>query len=209
MDSHSNPPQDSVDSPEPSRPVQSSHRRTQRLIDPRWQLGVACAVTMLLLGTGALYMVGTAMMANPRLEALLGSKGFQLVGLGANIVFFLSVAAGVHHVIVRMTHSVVGPALVIERGLWAMKEGDFDARLSLRDGDYLNTVAEATRELNDHLGAQASEVVGIVDQLRSSAKNEHDVLAAADRLSELFGVDTRPRDDEAARVPAEDERMAA
>lgn len=209
MDSYDNASQDSVDTAESSRPAQTTYRRTQRLIDPKWQLGIACAVTMLLLGAGALYILCSALLESPKLVAIIGGRGTQLVGLGVDIVYFLSVAAVVQHVIVRLTHSVVGPALVLERGLRAMKDGDFSARLTLRDGDYLTSVADAAQDLNGRLAGQADEVVGIVGLLRTSAKNERDVLAAADRLAKLFGTEPLSGSVEESEPSASDERMAA
>ena len=208
MDSKSNPSQDSGTA-ELAHPVQSARRRTQRLIDPQWQLGAAFAVTMGLLGTGAVYMMLATLMDSPRMAATLGTKGAQLVGLGADIVFFLSVAAAVHHIVVRLTHSVVGPAFAIERAIRGMQEGDFDTRLTLRDGDYLTTVAGAARDLEEHLGAQTDQVAGIVDQLRSCAKGNPDVQIAADRLSDLFGMDAHAQEEAAAQAPADDASMAA
>lgn len=55
---------------------------------------------------------------------------------------------------IRITHSVAGPALVIERALDAMREGRFDSRLKLRDGDALKSLAEAAQRLCDHLQQQ-------------------------------------------------------
>lgn len=209
MDSHLNATQDPAASAESPRPAQTTYRRTQRLIDPKWQLGIACAVTMMLLGAGAFYIVCSALLDSPKLVATFGGRGAKLVGLGFDIVYFLSVAAFVQHLIVRITHSVVGPALVLERGLRAMANGDFSARLTLRDGDYLTTVAGAAQDLNNRLAGQADDVVGIVDQLRASAANEQDVLGAADRLAELFGVDAGSGAAELAESMPSDDRIAA
>ncbi|HEU4420399.1 MAG TPA: hypothetical protein VFT55_15795 [Planctomycetota bacterium] len=55
---------------------------------------------------------------------------------------------------IRITHSVSGPALVIERALDAMREGRFDSRLKLRDRDALKSLAEAAQRLSDHLQQQ-------------------------------------------------------
>ena len=55
---------------------------------------------------------------------------------------------------VRITHSVAGPALVIERALDAMREGRFDSRLKLRSGDALTSLAAAAQRLCDHMQQQ-------------------------------------------------------
>ena len=55
---------------------------------------------------------------------------------------------------IRITHSVAGPALVIERALDAMREGRFDSRLTLRDRDALKSLAAAAQRLCDHLQQQ-------------------------------------------------------
>ena len=55
---------------------------------------------------------------------------------------------------IRITHSVAGPASVIERALDAMREGRFDSRLQLRDRDALKSLAAAAQRLSDHLQQQ-------------------------------------------------------
>jgi nitrate/nitrite-specific signal transduction histidine kinase len=55
---------------------------------------------------------------------------------------------------IRITHSVAGPAMLIERALDAMREGKFDSRLTLRDNDALKSLAEAAQRLADHLQQQ-------------------------------------------------------
>ena len=55
---------------------------------------------------------------------------------------------------IKITHSVAGPALVIERALEAMREGRFESRLKLRNGDALKSLADAAQRLCDHLQQQ-------------------------------------------------------
>lgn len=59
---------------------------------------------------------------------------------------------------IRITHSVAGPAMVIERALDAMREGRFDTRLKLRNRDALKSLAEAAQRLCDHLQQQQGGV---------------------------------------------------
>lgn len=186
-----------------SRPAQRQ-KRTQRLNDPRWQLGMACAVTMMLLGAGALYLLGSKLMSSPRLEGALGPKAFEFVRMAADVIFFTAMAAVVHKVIVRLTHSVTGPALVIERGLRGMQKGNFGERLRLRDGDYLTTVADAALGLQKQLTEQRDAVARIVDELHLAAGNEDETRRAIGSLERCFGMDAEESTDEADEVEASD-----
>src|SRR5205823_5223414 len=70
---------------------------------------------------------------------------------------FLVLAGLLFYVILRITHRVAGPAMVIERAIDGLVEGRFDARLTLRRGDYLKSLAAATQRLSDHLKAEQGD----------------------------------------------------
>lgn len=189
-------------------PMDTKHKRSQRLIDPRWQLGVACAVTLMMLGAGALYMLGAELLSSERVRAALGPGGFRWVRTGADVVFFAAIAMGVHQVIVRVTHQVVGPALVIERGLRALARDDFGERLSLRDGDYLTTVSQAAQDLRERLAARRENVARIVEDLRRGQGNEGDLEAALGALESEFGLGAEGAPDAEVLAPGGDDRGA-
>lgn len=165
--------------------------RTQRLIDPRWQMGAACAASLLLLGTGALYLFGSKLLASAAVANKVGANSLPAVVLVADVLFFLGVVAVVHTVVVRMTHSVVGPALVVERGLRSMREGRYDSRFSLRDGDYLLPVAEAGQNLNDHLSKQIEDLFWGLEEIRDAVGENAEVIAAITRIEASFRIEER------------------
>ena len=180
--------------------AQPTFHRTQRLIDPRWQLGVACVASLVLLGTGALYLFGSRLLMSPRVINAIGSDALPLVSLVCDVTFFLGVVGLIHMLVVRMTHSVVGPAFVVERGLTALTEGDFTARFSLRDGDYLLPVAEAGGRLRDRMKQQRTELAAALEDISTAAGDNADVRAARARIEEIFGIEgADPEDDEDER----------
>lgn len=179
-----------------------SFTRKRKLIDPRWQLGVACVVSMLLLGTGALYMLGAKLISTKRVVAVVGEDLHQLVATAFDVAFFLGVVALVHHVVVAMTHVVVGPAFVVERGLKQMQDGRRDARFSLREGDYLNPVASAASVLQENLIEQAELVDQEIGHLRVAAGDHPDVRASLERLERAF---RRPGKDDERGTEADDD----
>jgi hypothetical protein len=55
-----------------------------------------------------------------------------------------------------LSHRFSGAALVIGRAVRGMQRGDDAARLSLRDGDFLQALAVDVRQLRDAHGARAA-----------------------------------------------------
>lgn len=186
------------------------YRRTQRLLDPKWQLGMACAVTMLLLGAGATYTLVAEFLDGEWVRGALGAGAYEAVRVGTDILFFGAVAVFVHKVIVRLTHSVVGPAMVIERALAAMEGGDLDARLRLRDGDYLKPLAAAAASLQSRLGGTREESGALLARLREAVGDDAAALELISSLEELHGVEVESSvaGDDADPVDGAEQRAA-
>lgn len=158
------------------------HQRTRRLIEPRWQLGIACGVSLLILGSGALYMLGVRLVASERVASALGESLHRVVTAGFDVAYFLGIVAIVHRVVVRMTHSVVGPAFAIERGLRALARGETGARFKLRDGDSLTEVAAAADELALFLDDARTRREAELGRMEEVAGDADAVAAAIERI---------------------------
>ncbi|MEL6715148.1 MAG: hypothetical protein AAFP86_15305, partial [Planctomycetota bacterium] len=156
--------------------------RKQKLIDRQWQLGLACGVTMLMLGSAALYMLGAKLVHSDRVLNVIGPSMHGVVAIGFDVLFFLAVVAAVHHVIVTVTHAVVGPAFVLERGLRSLADQRYDARFKLRTRDYLRDVALAAEALQTRLAEQAEIVRTEVDTVRMSGALREEAKQALDRI---------------------------
>ncbi|MEL6430963.1 MAG: hypothetical protein AAFZ87_15120 [Planctomycetota bacterium] len=160
--------------------------RKQKLIDRQWQLGLACGVTMLMLGSAALYMLGARLVHSDRVLNAIDPSMHGVIAVGFDVLFFLGVVAAVHHVIVSVTHAVVGPAYVLERGLRSLANQRYDARFKLRTRDYLRDVAQAAEELQVRLSEQADTVRAEIDTVRSSCTLGDDAKQALERIECAF-----------------------
>ncbi len=140
-----------------SASAKSPNRRRKYVLDPRWQLSVSLGVAGLALGTGLLCLLGTYFfLSNDPLESLSGSQ-IALVALIVNAGYFVILSGLTLFVALRITHAVVGPAMVLERAIEGLRNGRFDSRLKLRQGDYLKSLASAIQRLSADLERQQVE----------------------------------------------------
>lgn len=182
--------------------------RTRTLLDARWQIGIACAVTSLVLIVGAAHMLLAWAVSSDAVAQAVGPKNVQWVMLGADVLFFLGTIAVIHRMVVKASHSVVGPAFAIERGLWQVAGGDLEARFRLRDGDYLTGVASAAQAVLDVMQEREGAMRDVLADMRDAGHAEGDVGDAVDRLEDLLGVPRSERAEERAEAAAEGERFA-
>ncbi len=172
-------------------------RRSQRLIDPRFQAGMACAFTLMLIAAGAVYLVGAQLLTSDRFESWVGEERVSSAIMAAEVAFFLATVVVIHQVVVRVTHTVAGPMLVMERGLRALAEGRLDdARFSLRDGDYMRDVADLATETKGRMVQSHDCAVRVLRKLGSGKPSQKEFDDALEDLRSTFEVHLDSSDDE-------------
>ena len=131
---------------EPARPA-----RRRYLIDPQWQL----SVTGVAVGTAGvislLCLVASYYLTTDESIQLLSSGQLGILAIAINALYFALIATVFIVITMRFTHTVAGPALVIQRAVEALREGRFDSRLQLRKHDYLKGVAGSLHALSKDL----------------------------------------------------------
>ncbi len=95
-----------------------------------------------LFGAAAFYLLGRPNMLGRMLVAD-ATVPFIATLIGCFVVAGLIAAP----VMMRLTHRYVGPAYVMRRALRGMRLGDYGCRLTLRDGDFLKSLAQ---EIENH-----------------------------------------------------------
>jgi hypothetical protein len=132
-------------------------KRRSIMVDKRWQSSVATRLivsAMLVVAlTQILMIVFLASGGEDPAEEATADRWYVAALLTSAMQLVLLVVT-MWWSTIRITHSVAGPAMVIERALDAIREGRFDSRLKLRNGDALKSLAEAAQRLSDHLQQQ-------------------------------------------------------
>jgi len=126
-------------------------RRKQYLVQQRLQLAITLPFAVVLGAIVLMHVVEFLILANRGVILGLSDPDTGRAVLLINGAYFLvstviCVVAGV-----ILTNRIAGPAMVIERGLRGMLEGDLDRRLALRKGDHLQEVAEAAQLVRDQV----------------------------------------------------------
>jgi hypothetical protein len=161
--------------------------RRQFVVDRQWQLSLSFGAAAVVLGSGALALLATyALTSESNIESMTGRE-IGVLALLINGVYFGLVAAGAAIAIVLVTHSVSGPARVLEQAVDCLSRGKFDCRLTLRKRDYLKRLAESLQRLADRLKQREAEL-GRLDQALLEALDRGDVGAARDLVEELRGA---------------------
>ena len=132
-------------------------KRRQYLVDRKYQLRFVTRIFMAVLAIGALAcLVSSALLwqnlyvshqeTSPALmmSALIAVSLTLLVELliSIPIIFILGI---------RQSHRVVGPMKRIARALEAIGSGDFSQRITLREGDALEDLAQAINRMAENL----------------------------------------------------------
>ena len=130
-------------------------KRQRVVVDRKWQSAVATRVVGTGMSVVAIVQLGVMAMLTwgDVLESLSGTQLVVIAFLisGAQAVLLCAI---LWVTIIRITHSVAGPAMVLERAVDNLCQGKFDSRLTLRNGDYLKSLAAALKRLTDHLQDQ-------------------------------------------------------
>ena len=197
-------------------------RRRQLLVDPRIQLGLslrilACmAAYMILFGLvavlGPLFTIATGMPGDEQVIA----AGEKLDGLFSTFLVpgALTFACLAMHCFV-MLHRLAGPAYRFRAVMASIRDGDIAGRVKLREGDFLEDVAEAIdttvaslRSDFEAMKSQALELVSGLENLASpvGADDEAGLAAArvrARRLLDLIGKYRTSSEDVASATAAD------
>jgi len=150
------------------------------VVDKKWQTAVASRVILAaMVAVMFVQLVGIHFLTSE--EALeMTSTGWSLAAVLISGTQMIVLVAALWRTTIRITHAVAGPAYVIEKAIDNLREGKFDSRLTLRDGDYLKSLAAAVKRLTVHLE----------EQQRNGARPAPAEAAAADE-SETATVGTR------------------
>ena len=125
------------------------------------------------------------------------------MALATNGVFLAVIVLGLWLASVRLTHSVVGPAQVIDTAVRNLRHGKFDSRLTLRRRDYLTSLAASVEDLSQHLAVRVETVQDLCTRL-TAAIERHDTAQALELTSRLRDVfsPTQPESPLTDDVPA-------
>ena len=156
-------------------------RRWRYLIDPGLQLALALPMAGVLLGVAVSYLLAVYLLFDQAsLQAMTGEETRSMF-MRANLLFggyaLIFVTAGG----VLLLHRIAGPALIIERAVRGMRDGEYDHRLSLRPRDGLKSLASAVAELRSDLCEREERHQALLKELVGHLAAD-DVAAARELL---------------------------
>ncbi len=131
------------------KPVQSTPiRRKNYVTDLRMQLSVSLSMVGMLVAVCSVYAVTLWLMSDwGSVSEEWSSNQATSIAMLVNGVFFMVALLSSIVVSIIATHRIAGPAMVIERAVRGLCEGDFEKRLTLREKDHLKSLAASVREL--------------------------------------------------------------
>ena len=132
----------------------TTHKRTTFILDREWQLAAFRNMAGVALCAGVVQSL--LLYSISSLDPVERWSGEQIgyAALAANTAYIGLVFFAIWVVAIRLTHSVVGPAMVIRRAVQGMTDGDYDHRLTLREKDYLKDLAASVQDLPHELEAR-------------------------------------------------------
>jgi len=136
--------------------------RKQYVVDRTLQWGIAWRLLVTLLGVAALYGLGVHLLLDDGSLQTRGPAEIRNLLLTATAGYFLLGIAVVAIVALLLTHRVAGPKYVLASALDGMLAGDYQRRLKLRRGDYLQDLAERLEEVRGAWVAREQEVARAV-----------------------------------------------
>lgn len=142
----------------------TAFRRSQVIVD--WRFQFSYMWVWILLGTliAAIMFGGVSFMVS-RFEVDPDAKRFLLLVIGSmsGVVVLFSIVMGLLNLV--MTHRVAGAAWKIRQCVQRMAAGPFDGQITLRKGDYLQSLADNLNDLNAVLLKRRGEVLEAARQL--------------------------------------------
>lgn len=175
-----------------------SKRRRIQLVDHKWQLPLVLGIGCSAFAGGLLLLVANYLLSDPdTLDGLSGQQTAQLV-LAVDVGFVVVVSVMLVLVTMRITNSVSGPAMMLERAVEALRAGQFDSRLKFRKGDYMQGLAGALESLTQELRGQRNDLSSTCAELQR-ALSAGDMRAASALALELQKAVEKPLANRAAR----------
>src|SRR5262245_22874757 len=130
-------------------------KRQSFMVDAKWQSSIASHLIISAMVVVALTQIIMIYFLSSG-ESLdeMSSGEWRLAAMLTSALQLVLLIGAMWRTTIRITHSVAGPALVLERAIDAMCEGRFDSRLELRKGDALKGLAAAVQRLSTRLQQQ-------------------------------------------------------
>jgi hypothetical protein len=169
-------------------------RRRRLLLDPQWQISRFRTLAFVALGVCAVQAVANHLVSSLDVLDRWSGEQVALLALGTNALFVGLLGAGLWFATLRITHSIVGPARVLQRAIEALAQDRFDGRVELRQSDYLTDLAAATSSLAKSLEARRETASAFARELES-ALDAADLPRARELVaqwSRLHGADGGP-----------------
>ena len=155
-----------------SDPQTGQEKRRSFWVDEKWQSSIASHLIVSAMFVVALTQVIMIwVLSSGESPDEMSSGEWRLAAMVTSALQLVLLVGAMWRTAIRITHSVAGPACVIERAVDAMCEGRFDSRLTLRKGDALKSLAAAVKRLSDRLQQQGGPKT-------PAARDSHAVEAA-------------------------------
>jgi hypothetical protein len=150
-------------------------KRRSFMVDAKWQSSVASHLIVSAMVVVALTQIIMIYFLSSG-ESLdeMSSGEWRLAAMLTSALQLVLLVGAMWRTTIRITHSVAGPASVIEQAIDAMCEGRFDSRLELRKGDALKSLAAAVQRLSTRLQQQGGAAPA---PAAPAAKEKHAVEA--------------------------------
>jgi len=168
--------------PKPAVPS-PDRRRSIFLVDRELQTAVTLHLLGVLLAIAGLYTLATFVLPDDGIKGQTSEEAWAFL-IRNNAIYLVLALVLLGTVSLLLTHRVAGPALVIERAIQGMQEGDYERRITLRKRDYLKGLAATVAQLAAHL---RSREAGRLEVLREIDRclEENDLPAARELLHRL------------------------
>ncbi|TDJ68820.1 MAG: hypothetical protein E2O39_12590 [Planctomycetota bacterium] len=182
------------------KPTESTPiRRKNYVTDLRMQLSVSFSMVGMLVAVCFVYAVTLWLMSDwGSVSEDMSSNQATSIAMFVNGIFFLVALLSSIVVSIIATHRIAGPAMVIERAVRGLCEGDFEKRLTLREKDHLKSLAASVRELRTMMLEERKDQRRLHVRMES-ALGSGDTDLALELCRSLIGEpDPKPADKAAA-----------
>lgn len=182
-------------------------RRRNYVTDLRMQLSVSLSMVGMLVAVCLVYAVTVWLMSDwGSVSEEWTSNEATNLGMLVNGIFFVVALLASIVVSIFATHRIAGPAMVIERAVRGLCDGDYEKRLTLRDKDHLKTLAAAVRELRTKMLEERRAQKRLHIQMESALGSGDAELALKLCRSLIGEPESEPTE---ARGSAENEEVAS
>lgn len=162
-------------------------RRRHLLIDPSLQLRLGLQLAGVFVVIATAYVLAIYVLFDQASMESLNADEVRSLFLRANLLYGSYALVALIGAGIWLLHGISGPAMVIERAVRLLADGDASGRLTLRPGDRLQTMAAAVGELRDVLLEDQVKRRQLLAELAS--RIEAGELESAAELLERLGHD--------------------